>query len=178
MSLSNIFPAGLLNIPQASHRIQAHSVCDNLPLTEFHVPITVTFTWNNSCGFSHSLTEGSQMRTRRPREVQTLYQVSHGRALMRVTGVPALIYQAILPYPPHFLYAPCCRVNLSSWASLMAQQVTNLLQCRRCRRHWFGPWVGNIPWKRKWRPTLQYSCLKNPTDRGTWQATVHGVTKS
>ena len=25
---------------------------------------------------------------------------------------------------------------------------------------------------------LQYSCLGNPMDRGTWRATVHGVTKS
>ena len=25
--------------------------------------------------------------------------------------------------------------------------------------------------------TLKYSCLGNPRDRGTWQATVHGVTK-
>ena len=25
---------------------------------------------------------------------------------------------------------------------------------------------------------LQYFCLKNPMDRGAWQATVHGVTKS
>ena len=25
---------------------------------------------------------------------------------------------------------------------------------------------------------LQYSCLENPTDRGTWRATVHGVAKS
>ena len=25
---------------------------------------------------------------------------------------------------------------------------------------------------------LQYSCLENPTDRGTWQATVHRITKS
>ena len=25
---------------------------------------------------------------------------------------------------------------------------------------------------------LQYSCLENPVDRGTWQDTVHGVTKS
>ena len=25
---------------------------------------------------------------------------------------------------------------------------------------------------------LQYSCLGNPVDRGAWQATVHGVTKS
>ena len=24
---------------------------------------------------------------------------------------------------------------------------------------------------------LQYSCLKNPMNRGAWQATVHGVTK-
>ena len=25
---------------------------------------------------------------------------------------------------------------------------------------------------------LQYSCLENPMDRGTWRATVHGVTRS
>ena len=25
---------------------------------------------------------------------------------------------------------------------------------------------------------LQYSCLKNPIDRGAWWATVHGVTES
>ena len=24
---------------------------------------------------------------------------------------------------------------------------------------------------------LQYSCLENPMDRGTWQVTVYGVTK-
>ena len=25
---------------------------------------------------------------------------------------------------------------------------------------------------------LQYSCLENPTDRGTWRATVHGIAES
>ena len=25
---------------------------------------------------------------------------------------------------------------------------------------------------------FQYSCLENPTDRGAWRATVHGVAKS
>ena len=25
---------------------------------------------------------------------------------------------------------------------------------------------------------FQYSCLENPTDRGAWQATVHGVTEN
>ena len=24
---------------------------------------------------------------------------------------------------------------------------------------------------------IQYSCLENPTDRGAWRATVHGVTR-
>ena len=28
------------------------------------------------------------------------------------------------------------------------------------------------------RNPLQYSCLESPVDRGAWQATVHGVTKS
>ena len=32
-------------------------------------------------------------------------------------------------------------------------------------------------WRRKWQPT-QYSCLENPTDRGAWQTTVNGITKS
>ena len=26
--------------------------------------------------------------------------------------------------------------------------------------------------------SLQYSCLKNPMDRGAWQATAHGVAQS
>ena len=43
--------------------------------------------------------------------------------------------------------------------------------------------VGLIPgWKRSTGKEngnpLQHSCLGNPMDRGAWQATVHGVTKS
>jgi len=26
-------------------------------------------------------------------------------------------------------------------------------QCRSCRRRGFDPWVGKIPWRRKWQPT-------------------------
>ena len=32
---------------------------------------------------------------------------------------------------------------------LLAQMVKSLLQCRRPG---FDPWVGNIPWRRKWQP--------------------------
>ena len=43
-------------------------------------------------------------------------------------------------------------------------------------RCWFNPWVGKIPWNRKWQ-LLQYSCLGKPMDRGARWATVHGVAR-
>ena len=45
---------------------------------------------------------------------------------------------------------------------------------KRCRFH---PWVGKVPGEGNGNP-VQYSCLENPMDRGTWRATVHSVTKS
>ena len=27
-------------------------------------------------------------------------------------------------------------------------------QCRRHKRHGLDPWVGKIPWRKKWQPTL------------------------
>ena len=39
------------------------------------------------------------------------------------------------------------------------------------------PGLGRSPGEGNGYP-LQYSCLENPMDRGAWQATVHGVTKS
>ena len=39
------------------------------------------------------------------------------------------------------------------------------------------PGLGGSPGEGKGYP-LQYSCLENPMDRGAWQATVYGVTKS
>ena len=44
-------------------------------------------------------------------------------------------------------------------------------------RHKFNSQVGRSPGGGRGNP-LQYSCLENPMDRGTWSATVHGVTKS
>ena len=50
-------------------------------------------------------------------------------------------------------------------------------QCSGPKRHGFNHWVGKIPWRRHGTP-LHYSCLENSMDRGAWQVTVHGVTKS
>ena len=67
----------------------------------------------------------------------------------------------------------------SHLASLVTQTVSGCLQCRRPG---FNPWVKQIPWRRKWPPTLwqpilfQNSCLERilSMDRGDWWATVHG----
>ena len=39
------------------------------------------------------------------------------------------------------------------------------------------PGSGRFPGEGNGNP-LQYSCLENPMDRGTWWATVHGVVKN
>ena len=39
------------------------------------------------------------------------------------------------------------------------------------------PGLGRSPGERNDNP-LQYPCLENPIDGGTWWATVHGVTKT
>ena len=67
------------------------------------------------------------------------------------------------------------------WASQVALVVKkkkkkSAYQCRKHKKHGFHPWVGKIPWRRKWQPH-QYSCLENSMDRGAWWATVCGVTK-
>ena len=87
----------------------------------------------------------------------------------------------------------CCVSIFETWDALFQRELTqNVILCRlagwlsdkesacqyrRRRRFKFDLWVKKIPWRRKWQPT-PYSCLKNPMDRGAWQATVHGVANS
>ena len=49
--------------------------------------------------------------------------------------------------------------------SLVAQMVKNPLQCGRPG---FDPWVGKIHWRGGHGNPLQYSCRKNPMERGAW----------
>ena len=50
-------------------------------------------------------------------------------------------------------------------------------QCMRHKRSGFDPWVGKIPWKRTWQPTLVF-CLESPVDSRACWATVYRVAKS
>ena len=51
-----------------------------------------------------------------------------------------------------------------------------VFQFRRCKRLGFNVWIGKIPGRRAWQPTP--AGVEILMDRGAWQATVHGLTKS
>ena len=54
----------------------------------------------------------------------------------------------------------------SSWLLKLPRQLSgkeSTCQCRRCRRCGFDPWVGKMPWRRKWQPTPVF-----------WAAESHG----
>ena len=72
-------------------------------------------------------------------------------------------------------------VKVVNWDEIageeQAQRVKNRLQFRRHGRHWFDPWVGKIPWRKKLQPTPVF-LLKNPTNRRAWQATIQRAAKS
>ena len=61
-------------------------------------------------------------------------------------------------------------ISRASWVVLVVKN------CLQCRRHKI-PGSGRSPGGGHGNP-LQYSCLENPMDRGTWWATVHRVTKN
>ena len=62
--------------------------------------------------------------------------------------------------------------KLRAWASLVAQRVKNPLIMQES---WIQFLDREDPLEKGHGNPLQYSCLENPTDRGAWWATVHGV---
>ena len=47
----------------------------------------------------------------------------------------------------------------------------------QCRRLQFDPWVGKIPWRRKWQPTPVFLPWESQ-GRGAWWAAIYGVAQS
>ena len=87
------------------------------------------------------------------------------------------------PYAPYFSL-PALFLKITTWnsvfffASLLAQLVKSPpANAGDARETGSTPGSGKSPREGNGNP-LQYSCLENPTDRGAWRSTVHGVTKS
>ena len=69
------------------------------------------------------------------------------------------------------------RVNISLGLPRWCSGKESACQSRRGKRHKFDPWVRKIPWSRKWQSTPIFLPQKHHS-RGTWWATIQGVTKS
>ena len=73
----------------------------------------------------------------------------------------------LLIYRNKFLF--CTQLN--SWASLVVQTVKSLPIVQ------FDPWVGKIPWRRKWQ-SIPVSLPGKFHGREAWQAIIHEVAKN
>ena len=74
---------------------------------------------------------------------------------------------------PGFLPANLCK-SLGDLHHLLAQRPVNILRLFLQKTYFSLKVISQAP---PGNP-LQYSCLENPMDGGSWQATVHGVAKS
>ena len=98
------------------------------------------------------------------------------------------ISQFIFPHPPWYPYicslCPCLYFCLQIISSIpfffkphgSASGKEPLFQCRRCKRCGFYPWVGKIPWRRKWQPAVVFLPGESHGQRSL-VGYSHGVTK-
>ena len=72
------------------------------------------------------------------------------------------------PLCPIKSYSHCLCVSVF-WVILTFKLVSLMAQWWRttyqCRRHWFDPWIGKIPRRRKWQPTLLFLLGKSHGQR-------------
>ena len=59
----------------------------------------------------------------------------------------------------------------------LPRQLSGKESACQCRRPRLDPWVGKIPWRRKWQPTLVFLPGKSH-GREAWQYTVHRIAES
>ena len=83
--------------------------------------------------------------------------------------------QSLCDHEGEILRAKINMLQMAERASLVAQAINN--SPANAGDTGLTPGSERSPGERNGTP-LRYSCLKNPTDRRAWQATVHGVAKS
>ena len=97
-------------------------------------------------------------------------QVETGVVCLLVTSGTGPVRPKKMTFPPHSLTP-----QQGTGSSLVAQTAKNLPAMQETRVRSMGQ--EDSPGEEN-DNLLQYSCLENFLDKRTWQATVHGVTKS
>ena len=68
------------------------------------------------------------------------------------------------PWKHAFFFIVPSRYWLPRWCN----DKEPVCQWRRCERHKFDPWVGKIPWRRVWQPTLVFLLGESHGHRRLW----------
>ena len=68
------------------------------------------------------------------------------------------LYLTITVTPWRYVLCLLLTYRVEIWMNFPGSSVVKEFACqwRRCRRCWFDFWVGKIPWRRKWQPTLVF----------------------
>ena len=102
---------------------------------------------------------------------------SHKQALKKLSKQILLVLKtrAILFWMPPHTEIRYLSYGLPRWSS----NKESACECRRLKRHRFSPWVGKIPWRRKWQPTPvflpgEFHGQRSLAGYSPWGCKVHG----
>ena len=126
------------------------------------------------------------------RQAQLVYNVmlvpaiQQSESAIRIHIAPLFWISFPLRSPQSLKYSPLCYVVDSQLSILhilsmvygLSRRLSSKESTCQCRRLGFDPWVGKIPQKRKWQPTLACLLGKCHGQMNLGQATDHGLTKS
>ena len=74
--------------------------------------------------------------------------------LWKTTHQPQVLGKKVVEGSSSGLKLPdLCLGFITYWLPRWHNGKESVCQCRRCKRCRFNPWVGKIPWRRKWQPT-------------------------
>ena len=128
------------------------------------------------CGWAmHSLTEVCHISSWQQSGFTTIIEEETVKAtkLHLHQNLYILLFTHLQILVKTWLYAGTCS-NIGGMIFMVVQMVKNPPTMQETGIQSRG---GKIPWRREWQTMLR-SCLENSMDRGTWRATVHGVTES
>ena len=83
--------------------------------------------------------------------------------ILEISPLLCAVFASIFPHSGRNVFSLCLWFPFVLWELLSymgfpggASGKEPACQCKRHMRSWFYPWVGKIPWRRAWKPTLVF----------------------
>ena len=132
------------------------SYCHNLISVESFSLIKLSCSWGRNCSL---LLELFQLDSGNGRFCYILWSIWSSLE----NSWKACMFELWLPGPCHLWVCVCFYICILYvfWLLKISRWLSGKECACQCRKCMFSPWVGKIPWRRKWQPILVF-CLRNP----------------